>query len=98
MLKAFAFHELRSGKTVDGRALEGLTMVMSTAEAVSVGYAAAIHGYYDGGGRVGAEHLVQSLLHTAETVEQHQRRQERYLLPPSGVVTPCIPCVTSRWR
>jgi MoxR-like ATPase len=59
------FHELRSGKTVDGKALEGLTTVMSTAEAVSVGYAAAIHGYYYGGGRVGAEHLVQSLLGSA---------------------------------
>jgi MoxR-like ATPase len=59
------FHELRSGKTGDGKALEALTTVMSTAEAVSVGYAAGIHAYYYGGGEVQPEHLVQSLLGSA---------------------------------
>lgn len=59
------FHELRAGKTRDGKALEPLSTVMSTAEAVSVGYAAGIHAYYYGGGKVTPEHLVQSLLGSA---------------------------------
>ncbi len=59
------FHELRTGKTSDGRALEPLSTVMSTAEAVSVGYAATLHGYYYNEGNITAEHLVQSLLGSA---------------------------------
>jgi len=59
------FHELRRGKTGDGKALEALTTVMSTAEAVSVGYAAGIHAYYYGDGQVRPEHLVQSMLGSA---------------------------------
>jgi MoxR-like ATPase len=56
------FHELRTGKTIEGKALEPLTTVMSTAEAVSVGYAAGIHGFYYNDGQVAPQHLVQSLL------------------------------------
>jgi MoxR-like ATPase len=59
------FHELRTGKTTDGKALESLSTVMSTAEAVSVGYAAGIHGFYYNQGQVTPEHLVQSLLGSA---------------------------------
>lgn len=59
------FHELRSGKTADGKALEPLSTVMSTAEAVSVGYAAGIHAYYYSQGEVTADHLVQSLVGSA---------------------------------
>jgi MoxR-like ATPase len=59
------FHELRTGKTTDGKSLEPLTTVMSTAEAVSVGYAAGIHGFYYNDGQVAAQHLVQSLLGSA---------------------------------
>jgi MoxR-like ATPase len=59
------FHELRTGKTSDGKALEPLSTVMSTAEAVSVGYAAGIHAYYYNQGKVVPEHLVQSLLGSA---------------------------------
>lgn len=59
------FHELRHGKTSDGKALEGLTTVMSTAEAVSVGFAAGLHAYYYDAGRVNAAHLVQSLYGSA---------------------------------
>jgi len=59
------FHELRTSKTSAGKALDPLSTVMSTAEAVSAGYAAGIHAYYyeDGGVRPG--HLVQSLLGSA---------------------------------
>jgi MoxR-like ATPase len=59
------FHELRSGKTVEGKALEPLTTAMSTAEAVSTGYAAGIHAYYYGQGSVSADHLVQHLVGSA---------------------------------
>ncbi|MGF1493723.1 MAG: AAA family ATPase [Microcoleaceae cyanobacterium] len=55
------FHELRQGKTAEGKALESLSTVMSTAEAVSVGYAAGIHAYYYNDGKITPEHLVQSL-------------------------------------
>lgn len=40
------FRELRSGQTLNGQTLEPLSTVMSTAEAVSVGYAAGLHSYY----------------------------------------------------
>jgi hypothetical protein len=59
------FHELRAGKTAEGKALEPPSTVMSTAEAVSVGYAAGIHAYYYGGGNVNPAHLLQSLLGSA---------------------------------
>ena len=38
---------------------------MSTAEAVSTGYAAGIHAYYYGAGEPQAEHVVQHLVGTA---------------------------------
>jgi MoxR-like ATPase len=59
------FHELRTGQSVDGNALETLTTAMSTAEAISTGYAAGLHAYYCGGGAVQADHLVQHLIGTA---------------------------------
>ncbi|AWI09352.1 ATP-binding protein [Ereboglobus luteus] len=60
------FHELRTGKTAsEGKALEPLGTVMSTAEAVSVAYAAGLHAYYYDGGKISAAHLVQSLLGSA---------------------------------
>jgi MoxR-like ATPase len=59
------FHELRAGKTAEGKALEPLSTVMSTAEAVSVGYAAGIHAYYYDRGSITPAHLLQSLLGSA---------------------------------
>lgn len=59
------FHELRAGKTADGKALEPLSSVMSTAEAVSVGYAAGVHAYYYSGGAITPAHLLQSMLGSA---------------------------------
>ncbi len=59
------FHELRTGQSVDGSALETLTTAMSTAEAISTGYAAGLHAWYYGGGAVRADHLVQHLIGTA---------------------------------
>ena len=59
------FHELRNGKTGDGKALEPLTTAMSTAEAVSTAYAAGIHAHYYGSGEVDPGHLVQHLVGSA---------------------------------
>lgn len=58
------FRELRQARTEDGRALEPLSTAMSTAEAVSTGFAAALHGAYFGGGQAAPEHLA---LHVAAT-------------------------------
>jgi MoxR-like ATPase len=59
------FHELRSGQTAEGNALEPLTTAMSTAEAIATGYAAALHAWYCDGGEVNAGHLAQHLIGTA---------------------------------
>jgi len=59
------FHELRNGRTGKGTALETLTTAMSTAEAVATGFAAALHAWYYGGGRMRGDHLVQHLIGTA---------------------------------
>jgi MoxR-like ATPase len=74
------FHELRTGMTGEGKALEPLSTVMSTAEAVSVGFAAGIHGFYYNDGRVTAEHVVQSLLGTAikDSVEDVKKLQHYF--------------------
>ncbi len=58
------FRELRRGKTGEGKGLETLSTVLSTAEAVSTACAAGIHAYYYGDGDVLPEHLVQHLVGT----------------------------------
>ncbi len=59
------FHEVRSGETTDGVALERPTAVLSTAEAVSVGINAALHAAFFGEGAVTPAHVVQHLPGTA---------------------------------
>jgi MoxR-like ATPase len=59
------FHELRNGKTADGKSVDSLSTVMSTAEAVSVAYGAMLHAHYYENGRVRPEHLVHSLTGSA---------------------------------
>lgn len=59
------FHELRGGRTASGKALEPLSTAMSTAEAVSAGFAAGMHAYYCGGGAPRPEHVIHSLLGSA---------------------------------
>ena len=56
------FRELRQGKTTDGKGIESLSTVLSTAEAVSTAYAAGVHAYYYGDGNVQPNHLVQHLV------------------------------------
>lgn len=64
------FRDLRSGKTREGQAIEPLSTVMSTAEAVSAGYAAGIHAYYYGQNQncepqIEVNHVLQGLLGSA---------------------------------
>ncbi|MEW4564784.1 AAA family ATPase [Bremerella sp. JC770] len=58
------FRELRLGKTTDGKGIESLSTVLSTAEAVSTACAAGIHAYYYSDGEVHPHHLVQHLVGT----------------------------------
>ncbi len=55
------FHELRSGKTLDGVKVDRAGAVMSTAEAVSVGYHAALFAAFFGARKIEPEHLVINL-------------------------------------
>ena len=59
------FKELRTGKTYDGKTFEPLSTVMSTAEAVCVGYAAGIQAYYYGNGQIDTSYLSQNLIGSA---------------------------------
>lgn len=58
------FRELRRGITTDGKGLETLSTVLSTAEAVNTACAAGIHAYYYDAGEVQPEHVVQHLVGT----------------------------------
>jgi hypothetical protein len=59
------FRELRAGETSDGQAMERLTAVLSTAEAVSVAHAVGVRGYYLRGDGGSAADLVETLAGTA---------------------------------
>lgn len=58
------FHDLRQGVTAEGVVVEKPTAVMSSAEAVSVGYAACLDAHYFGDGSVGGEHVARQLIGT----------------------------------
>ena len=55
------FRELRAGETADGQPIERLSAAMSTAEAVSVGYAVGIRGHYVAGGPSTPADIVECL-------------------------------------
>jgi len=58
------FNDLRRGITEEGIAVEKPASVMSTAEAVSVGYAASLDAHYFGSGSVSGEHIARQLVGT----------------------------------
>jgi MoxR-like ATPase len=58
------FHELRSGVAEDGSVLERPSTVMSTAEAVAVGFSAGLEAYYFGDGKLEGGHIARQLLGT----------------------------------
>ncbi|WP_280152674.1 AAA family ATPase [Piscinibacter sp. XHJ-5] len=59
-----AFNDLRQGVTGEGTVVEKPTAVMSSAEAVAVGYAACLDAHYLGNGTVGGEHVARQLIGT----------------------------------
>lgn len=59
-----AFHDLRHGVTAEGVVVEKPTAVMSSAEAVSVAYAACLDAHYFGEGCVAGEHVARQLIGT----------------------------------
>jgi hypothetical protein len=56
-----AFQELRAGESREGVRLERPSTALSTAEAVGVAYAAGLHAYYYGDGKVRPADVVQHL-------------------------------------
>ncbi|HKP57950.1 MAG TPA: AAA family ATPase [Polyangiales bacterium] len=59
-----AFNDLRRGSTDDGVVIEKPTAVMSTAEAVAVGFAACLDAYYFGDKTLTGEHIGRQLIGT----------------------------------
>lgn len=59
-----AFQDLRNGRTAEGTVVDRPSTPMSTAEAVSVTFSAALDACYLGDGRVRSEHVVRQLLGT----------------------------------
>jgi len=59
-----AFHDLREGITSEGTVIEKPSAVMSSAEAVAVGYAACLDAHYFNDGDVGGEHIARQLIGT----------------------------------
>ncbi len=73
------FRELRKGETQDGQAMERMSSAMSTAEAVSVGFAVGVRGYYLGGGKTTPADLVECLAGTAvKNNSDDEKRLRRY--------------------
>jgi MoxR-like ATPase len=59
-----AFQDLRLGVTPEGVVVERPSAVMSSAEAVSVGFAACLDAHYFGNGEVTGEHVARQLIGT----------------------------------
>lgn len=77
------FRELRSGQTLEGQTLEPLSTVMSTAEAVSVGYAAGLHSYYypapeQPEPQITADRILQNLWGAALKESEEDRKRLRH--------------------
>lgn len=58
------FNDLRRGVTEEGIIVEKPTAVMSTAEAVAVGFAAGLDAFYFGSGAVDGSHIARQLIGT----------------------------------
>lgn len=58
------FQDLRSGSADDGTVVERPSTVMSTAEAVAVGFSAGLEAYYFGSGAMEGSHVARQLLGT----------------------------------
>jgi MoxR-like ATPase len=73
------FRELRAGQTVDGQAMERLSVPMSTAEAVSVAHALGVHAHFLGDQKATPGELVDCLVGAAvKTEKEDVTRLRRY--------------------
>lgn len=73
------FRELRAAQTTDGQALERLTNVLSTAEAVSVAVAVGVRAHFLGAGQATPADLVQCLAGAAvKESDEDRKRVQRY--------------------
>ncbi len=70
-----AFQDLRRGVTDDGVVLDRPTAVMSTAEAVAVGYAACLDARHFGDGTLSGEHVGRQLIGTVLKDNQDDGRK-----------------------
>ncbi len=71
------FHELRTGRTVEGTQVGRPGSAMSTAEAVSVGLHSALHAAFFGAGVVEPEHVAMQLAGTAAKEDLDDRKALR---------------------
>lgn len=71
------FHELRTGRSIEGTQLARPNAPMSTAEAVSVGLHASLHASYFGEQVVEPEHVAMQLIGTAAKEEADDRKTLR---------------------
>ena len=74
------FHELRESKSAEGRSLEALSSVMSTAEAVAVGFAAGLEAHFYRDSSVQPADLVHHLRGTAIKDETEDLAKLRHYL------------------
>ncbi|MBK6461416.1 MAG: AAA family ATPase [Myxococcales bacterium] len=73
------FRELRAGQTVDGQAMDRLSVPMSTAEAVSVAHALGVRSHYVSGDEATPADLVECLVGAAlKTDTEDVARLRRY--------------------
>jgi MoxR-like ATPase len=73
------FRELRAGQTVDGQAMDRLSVPMSTAEAVSVAYAVGVRSHFLGRAEASPADLVECLVGAAiKTDTEDVARLRRY--------------------
>lgn len=74
---ATTYHELRTGMTGDGRRVETLSAVMSTAEAISVYYQTFMDAYYYGDGTMSEQNLVENLVGAVTKESQEELEKIR---------------------
>ncbi len=58
------FQDLRLGRTEEGASVDKPTTIMSTAEAVAVGFSACLDAHYFGDGKVGGQHVTRQMVGT----------------------------------
>jgi MoxR-like ATPase len=71
------FHDLRTGRTPEGTVVDRPSTVMSTAEAVSVAFAAGLDARHFGAGALEPEHVVRQLVGTVIKDEATDARKIR---------------------